>query len=313
MRIQLEEGKQKELIFLFKYMHNYSWNEFAEALHIKVSALKEWHFERCLLPMEIFEQLNEDHSFDKYVTYIKNENWGQSRGGHNSPGNTKKIFRPQKNKELSELIGIILGDGNINIFCKGKNIATYALRICGHAELDFNYLHDFVSPLIKKLFHIEPTSYNSKINRGYYVISTSKELIEFLLEMGLKSGRKTQNQVTIPTWIKRNKIFSISCIRGLIDTDGSIFRMSQRDSTLLRISFKNHNKKLLEDVRETFIQLCFHPSKIITGNTIFISRKDDIENYIRTIGFHNPKHLIRLKKIAPWCREISKGINLEVL
>ena len=299
MRIKLEKNRQKELIYSVKNQNNFTWSELAEYLNVKSLALKEWYSENCLLPLEIFEILNQEHNFDEFIIEIKDENWGQSVGGSISPGSTKIINKPQKSEELSELMGIILGDGNINVYTKGKTVATYALRICGHARYDFEYLTNFVSPLITKLFHIESKSYVSKSSKAFYVIANSKELINFLLDVGLKEGNKIDNQVDMPSWIRDNANFSRACLRGLIDTDGSIFKMSQRDSKLLRISFKNHSSKLLRDVRETFIRLGFHPSKIITGNTIFISRQKDIENYINTIDFHNPKHKERLKIIAP--------------
>lgn len=299
MRVKLKENKQKELICFIKTQHSFTWKEFAEYLNVKPEALKEWYLENCLLPLETFKKLNKGHTFDKFLIEVKDEHWGQSLGGTVSLGSTKFINKPEKSGELSEFIGIVLGDGNINLYKKGKNIGTYSLRICGHSEYDFEYLTGFISPLIIKLFHVEPKFYSSKISKALYVIVNSKELINFLVGMGLANGNKIKNKVSIPRWITEDIKYSRACLRGLIDTDGSIFRMSQRDSNLIRISFKNHNLALLQNVRKVFLDLGFHPSKIINGETIFLSRQKDIENYISTIGFHNPKHLIRLEKIAP--------------
>ena len=41
------------------------------------------------------------------------KNGGQVKGGKLSTGTTKKIIIPKKDEKLAELIGIILGDGNI--------------------------------------------------------------------------------------------------------------------------------------------------------------------------------------------------------
>lgn len=212
---------------------------------------------------------------------------------------TRDIFHPPKNKELSELVGVILGDGNINRYVKGKKVATYSLRICGHVDKERDYLTNFVSPLIEKLFHIKSTFYISNHSNAFYLIVNSRKLTEFLSELGLKNGNKVKNQVEIPKWIKENLDFSRSCIRGLIDTDGCIHRMSKRDSNLMRISFKSHNVTMLLDVREMFLTLGFHPSKIINVNSIYISRQKDVEKYINEIGFHNLKHKKRLEALAP--------------
>lgn len=53
------------------------------------------------------------------------------------------------------------------------------------------------------------------------------------------------SKIGIPQWIKNDETYIKACLRGLIDTDGSIFRMSKRDKNLIRIGFTNHNSRLL--------------------------------------------------------------------
>lgn len=52
-------------------------------------------------------------------------------------------------------------------------------------------------------------------------------------------------------------------------------------------------------MRDGLIFLDFHPSKIIEGDHFFISRKSDIKKYLAEISFNNPKHLKRMREIAP--------------
>ncbi|PJA22250.1 hypothetical protein COX58_02585, partial [archaeon CG_4_10_14_0_2_um_filter_Archaea_38_6] len=118
-----------------------------------------------------------------------------------------------------------------------------------------------------------------------------------LEELGLKRGNKVLNNVGIPLWVFNDKNFLKACIRRLIDTDGSIFRMSKRDSNLIRINFKNCSKKLLKETREGFIKLGFNPSKIIMNTHFFLSRQKEIKRYYEEVTFNNPKHLNRLSKI----------------
>ena len=204
MRVELRKGKQKELLYLFKNRNSFTWNEFAGYLGVSYSALKEWYLENCLLPLEIFEILNDQCNFEDFILEIKNENWGQSLGGNISRGSTKNIQKPRKSEELAELIGIILGDGNINFFKEGKKVGTYSLRIYGHAEYDFEFIANFVSSLITELFGITPLFYISKTSKVCYITVNSKELVEFLLKIGLKKGNKVKNQVGVPLWIKNN-------------------------------------------------------------------------------------------------------------
>jgi len=276
-----------------------TWNEFASYINVSSFALKEWYFINCLLPLEVFEIINSKYVFDRQIIEIKNENWGQSKGGLISKGNKIDIIKPGKTEKLAELVGIILGDGNINRFAKGKKVATYALRICGHSEKDYDYLTNFVSKLINSLFETTPHFFKAKNTKASYIIVNSKEVIDFLLKIGLITGNKVKNQVGIPAWIMENKTYSESCLRGLIDTDGSIFRMSKKDPNLLRISFKNHSYNLLKDTRKILLNLNFHPSKIIRNNVIYLSRKKDLEKYLNDIGFNNSKHTKRLKSFSP--------------
>ena len=74
----------------------------------------------------------------KLIEQSKGKNWGQRKGGLMSKGSLKEIKIPKKSKELAELVGIILGDGNINYFKKGKKIGTYMLRISGDKRYDYD-------------------------------------------------------------------------------------------------------------------------------------------------------------------------------
>ncbi|MBN1159801.1 MAG: hypothetical protein JXA43_01010 [Candidatus Diapherotrites archaeon] len=293
MRIKLEKGKQRKLIETHKDNNKLTWKSMAKKLSVSEPALKEWRLENCLIPKEIFDLLNKNHGFDQFVMKVRDDKWGQSKGGKNSTGNTGKIKIPKKSEKLAELVGIILGDGNIHAFSKGKKVRAYSIRIAGHAKNDRDYLTNHVFRLFKDLFDVQPRIYKSKRSKAMYVNVYNKALVDYFLEMGLKKGNKITSQVTIPKWILKDKKLIIACIRGLIDTDGSIYRMSRKDANLKRISFKNYNQALLKQARNCFIELGFHPSKIICGNYFTLSRQEEIKRYISMIEFNNSKHINR--------------------
>jgi intein/homing endonuclease len=56
----------------------------------------------------------------------------------------------------------------------------------------------------------------------------SKNLVFTLEEIGLKAGNKSKNRTSIPNWILKDKQYSIACIRGLIDTDGSVYPKTKK-------------------------------------------------------------------------------------
>jgi intein/homing endonuclease len=291
MRIKLMAGKQRKLISNFKNRRNFTWFQFSKFLKVTQPALLEWRREKNLLPSEIYQKLDKEGVYTKHVISIKNNTWGQKKGGINSRySSLKKIKIPKKSKELAELIGIILGDGNVHYYRSGK-AATYMLRIAGDKRNDYDYITKFVFILIKSLFNVEP-KIQKRIDNEILVVVHSKNLVNYLASLGLKPGNKIKNQVTIPDWVFNRRECLKACVRGLIDTDGSIYRTGKWS----QICFKNHNLRLLSDFRKALIKLGYHASNI-TWNKVYISRKSDIHKFYKDVGFSNPKHIRRYRSI----------------
>lgn len=293
MRVRLTVGKQRELIYSVKNDRDFSWSELAAFLEVKNGALLEWKLENNLLPYEVYKKLDKNKDFRKFIIEKLNDSWGQQKGGRISTGRTKDIIRPERSEKLAEFFGIILGDGNIFV---RKEYGIYQIRIAGNAKDELEYL-DYIAKLARELFGIEPRI-KRKGTPAEYVCLDSRKVVDFLLENGLAAGKKISNKVTIPDWIKKDENFLKSCIRGLLDTDGSVFRMSRRDSNLIRINFRNYNPILLEDVRVSLQRLGYNPSKIIKGTIINLSRQEEISKYLKAIGFNNQKHIQRYERFT---------------
>lgn len=203
----------------------------------------------------------------------------------------EKIIKiPKKSKYLAEFIGILLGDGNVYI---SKMNGVYQIKITMHSVTDKEYLMEFVNPLLQSLFGVNGSISFDKNRKGINLRLASKRLVFYLLSIGLKAGDKIGNRIIIPEWIIHNKNFSIACIRGLIDTDGIVFE-HKRGSHRFHIGFKNNDLQLLVQVWHKFSELGFHPTKI-SINVFYLCRKDEIELFIKRIGFHNNKHLNKCK------------------
>lgn len=298
MRLRFEEGQQKLLLKDIKKKHSFSWKEFAKFLGISKSSLLDLSREKNLLPSRIYKKIDPQNKYKNKILEIKREGWGKIKGGLNSRGSLKQIKIPKKDERLAELIGIILGDGNILSYTKGKKIGVYHIRIAGDYNKDKEYHLNYIKPLCDNLFGITAKVHTLSTKRERFISLYSKRLVNYFKKMGLKPGNKIKNQSTIPKWVFSNKSFLQSCVRGLIDTDGSIFRMSNKDPSLLRINFKNHDMSLLRDTRNAFIRLGFNPSKIIDNKVFYISRKEEIVRYINEIGFSNLKHSKRFQKFT---------------
>ncbi|MAE43172.1 hypothetical protein CMO93_05350 [Candidatus Woesearchaeota archaeon] len=294
MRVQLKNGKQKELIYKVKNKAQFTWKDFSEFLNVSESCIIEWSRENNLLPFKIFKRLDKNNEYEKHIVKIRKEKWGQSKGGLNSSGSLKEIKTPKKSKELAELVGIILGDGNINYIKKGKKIGTYMVRISGDKRYEYDYLTKYVSSLFMRLFSIG-TKISKRKGNDLSIIVHSKKLVKFFISLGLKSGNKITNQVTIPKWIFKKEEYLKSCIRGLIDTDGCIYTLKPHYPNYYQLSFKNHNIKLLKDLRKAFLKLNYPISNISKNKQIYLTQKLYINKFYKEIGFSNKKHRDRYK------------------
>jgi len=190
----------------------------------------------------------------------------------------------------------MLGDG---CFYKGPR--------CYQIAISFNKKETAYLSKVKKLFLIlfsEEKFSVQELESEFLLRTYSTKIAKIFLENGLSTGNKTKRELRIPTWITSNENFIKSFIRGLFDTDGCIYR---KYSSYIQIQLKLANKTLMEDVRLALVNLGFNPTKLIfdfdkTHNSkrwkFYLSRQAEIHRFIKEVGFRNPKHGNRYKKIA---------------
>lgn len=180
---------------------------------------------------------------------------------------------------LAEFVGILLGDGHLT--------PTQVTVTLGTKELAYAV---YVANLLEGLVGVKPKiAITKRGDKVVYIGST--RLVRWFLSMGL-AHNKVFSQVCAPDWCYGNKSFCRAFLRGLIDTDGSIYLMRRR---ALQISFCNKSKPLLYSARLMLMELGFHPSRVGEKN-IYLTRKEDIYKYVTEIGFKNPKHTKRLQQ-----------------
>jgi len=292
MRIWLEKGRQKELFKKEKELKKLSWQDFAKSLNVSFGRLNSWVYEENLITEEVFNKLKLGPEYKKFIIKRLVEGWGKIKGGKLSEGNTKEIKLPKRSKELAEFFGIMLGDGHVHK-TQGYKLGTYNLNITGHSILDKDYLLNFVKPLGENLFGVKGRIYLSKRSNALHVIFDARNLVDFFERENFKSGDKIINQVTIPNWIKENPKFISACLRGLYDTDGCFYKLTNQNS--YQVGFTNYNKTLLNSVRDCLLSLGIGVSKISRGRDITITKKSEIAKFYKLIGFHNSKHLNKIK------------------
>lgn len=186
------------------------------------------------------------------------------------------------NENTAELVGVILGDGNIY-----SRKGNHELRITLNKK-ESNYAEK-ISNLLKWTIFQEPKITFPKNENSLRLRIQKKTSVMTFISLGLKSGSKTNSGSGVPEWIFLRKTFVKRCLRGLVDTDGSVYRLKPHWPNLWQLSFKNNNKSLLQDVRYMFEILEFHPSRIF-GNRMVLTRQDEIVRYFKEIGTNNDKY-----------------------
>ena len=198
----------------------------------------------------------------------------------------------KKSKELAEFIGIMLGDGNI----WEKEGGYYYISVAGDSEKDKDYLENYVNPLFKKLFGKKMNIKVSKKSKSMHLYIGDKNIVFTLKHFGLKSGNKKKNNVSIPLWIFRDKEYLKACLRGLIDTDGSVCPITGRNYPYIWFSSNilNIRKSFGVGMKKLGFKTSKWKSKKDKPSDIYIGNKGDIKKYIETISFKNRRHLDKL-------------------
>ena len=223
------------------------------------------------------------------------------RGGINSflsqKDSSKTIFtrsvirKPTENNKLAEFIGICMGDGSIT---------EYQLSISLNTLDDSDFI-EYVAKLGELLFGLKATVNMRKSKRCTTVVFNGVNLVDFLISKGLPKGDKIRAGLDIPQWIRCERELSKTCIRGLFDTDGSIFlethRINGKTYSYPRMMLVSASEPLRESVCDILNTLEIR-AIIRMNRSVSIERFTDIEKYFRIIGSSNQKHLDRFAKFG---------------
>lgn len=197
----------------------------------------------------------------------------------------KPIHKPQKSVEFAEFIGTMMGDGGLS---------KYQACITLHHIDDREYI-DFVIKRIESLFKIQPGLYHVPKSSVFNIVISRTEVVNYLHSLGLPIGNKVRQQFDIPGWIKKNKEYSIACVRGLVDTDGSVFTHSYKVKGkwyhYKKLGFCSRSQPLQYSVAKILTDLGMRAR--ISGYDVRLDSIADMKKYFALVGSSNPKHLKR--------------------
>jgi intein/homing endonuclease len=194
----------------------------------------------------------------------------------------------KKTKDLAELIGIILGDGNLGIYPQYKNGVNTGKARCQYLRIYCNlnekqYAGE-LEKILTQVFNKKPYCYERSRASELYLEISQKNLDKSL---GIKTGDKIKNKVTIPQWIFKNKECLTACLRGIFDTDGCCYKTGAK---YLIINFTNHNFNLLSGINFALEKLGFHPYLKKSKRDVELGRQLEIRKFFSIIAPRNRKH-----------------------
>lgn len=196
---------------------------------------------------------------------------------------------PPKSELLAEFIGIMMGDGGMS---------KYQAVITLHRLDDVEYAR-YVSGIIQKLFAVVPGIQYTKDKLALRIVLSRKNIVSFLQKCGLPVGDKLRHGLDIPFWIKRNRTYRVACVRGLTDTDGSVFTHSYiskgKRYSYKKLGFTSASPALISSVAKIYSECGLRPRVSKNGKDVRIDSITDMKRFFSTIGTHNPKHLRRYR------------------
>lgn len=321
-RIVLASGEQRQFLETVQASTGWTWYEIAEECGICERSLRDWRREKYKMSLKAAEKLTLlAKTSVPDVVEILPEFWSCSKAGQISgEANMKKYGNPgtpggrrkggQRAQELrrkyperyplagkrktirisgqspllAEFIGIMIGDGNVS---------NHQIRISVNHESDRHYA-DFIAKTIEQLFNV--TVSRDKVRKNTCtLVATGMNLVEYLIDLGLPRGDKIKQQVNIPPWILERHEFKIACLRGFMDTDGSVYYHRHKSGGInychIGICFTSYCQRLLKSVYRILDELGFAAKN--GEKHISLYRKSEVRRYFELVGSHNPKHLQR--------------------
>lgn len=168
----------------------------------------------------------------------------------------------EKNGDLAELIGVVLGDGYLAKFPRCD------LLVISSNSNNFGFVKRY-SELIEKVFGKMPALAKQKKSNCIQIKIYQQQIAK---RINLPYSPKKNREFPIPSWILKEEQYILRYLRGLYEAEGS-FCVHLPTSTY-KFLFRNLNISLLKNVEYCLKLLGFHP--YISSWQVQISRKAEV-------------------------------------
>lgn len=186
--------------------------------------------------------------------------------------------------DVSEEVGIHIGDGSL-FTAKDRKWISHDYSLSGNLREELIYYENFIVPLYFKLFNLQPQVRQNKTKNECRVTIKSKAVFYFKNKfLQLPVGEKVT--IRVPKSILANREFIKSCLRGMLDTDGSL-DVSRKNS--LHMTLSTFSKPLFNDLKDIFAMLNFkyaYHKKDAKSLEFSLDTKNSLR-YLEEIKSHN--------------------------
>jgi len=328
-RIKFKRDSQIDFLETIHKISDLNWSNLAKKLGVHKRTLFDWRKGKYTLPQKILTKclkLIEGKSQVDIPEYeVLPDSWSAKKAGekggkafvqkYGNPGTPKgrqkggiisqrkrklhpelyqncnlrkNIFYPRKSVRLAELTGILMGDGGMT---------DYQVTVTLNKETDKEYVR-YIVDLFRDLFRIDSSVRERKKEKTCHVVASSRNLVEYLVKLGLKIGDKIEQGLDMPGWILTKKEYKVACLRGLMDTDGCIFTHEYRVNGKLykykKLSFTSYSQPLRQSVFKILSDNGLSP-RLAGNRDVRIDSIADVKKYFEIFNSHNSKHLERYR------------------
>jgi hypothetical protein len=197
------------------------------------------------------------------------KNWRTERQKLGIIPSEKSSFK--RSRELAELIGVILGDGSIYNYPR-----TEGLTITGNFS-NTGFTKRYTN-IVERIFNKQPTVGKATDSNAVRIRIYQKYISK---RTGIPCGNRKDLKIHIHSWIKQDRRYLISILRGLFEAEG--YLSVHRKTYTYNFQFSNRNDSLLKFVEDSLIYLGFHPE--IREYYVRLRRRVEVERFKKLIKF----------------------------
>ncbi len=177
----------------------------------------------------------------------------------------------EKNGDLAELIGVVLGDGHIRRYPRTEELSIFSNS--NNPKFVRRY-----SRLVETVFEKQPSV---AIHSGKNCIRIRIYEKKISNRLGIPFSPRLHKKIAVPRWVLANGEYIVRYLRGLYEAEGSF--SVHRPTSTYKLAFSNKNQSLLKIVSRLVLTFGFHPNA--SGARVQVSRKAEVYKLKKLIKF----------------------------